>query len=280
MTQHPWSRAPSCWFAEPPGPLPRSYGLPGIRDFGISVLPRTQTSVTEITVNGRSSESKAPPPLSAARYISGLHSRSNLPHLKRRGGTYFVTFRLADTLPRELLLRLRQEREGLVARAKAGNRPLTWTEQQDLFHWYSRRVDTALDSGLGQCWLKDRQVARIVASALGHFQGKRYELHAWVIMPNHVHVVVHPKENNSLSEILRSWKTFTAVQANRFLNRRGAFWQGESYDHLCRNEREREACCRYTTVNPVKAGFCKDPREWRWSSAFTGIEGDGVRRTP
>jgi REP element-mobilizing transposase RayT len=175
---------------------------------------------------------------------------------------------------------MREERELLVERAKAGNRPLTWTEQQDLFHWYSGRVDAALDTGFGQCWLSKPTVAQIVASAVNYFQGQRYALHAWAIMPNHVHVVVQPKESHSLSQILRSWKTFTAVQANRLLKRRGAFWQTESYDHLCRNESEREACCRYTTMNPVKAGLCKDPRHWRWSSAFIQESEDGGQRPP
>jgi REP element-mobilizing transposase RayT len=212
------------------------------------------------------SPSDQPSPL-----VSGLHSRGALPHLKREGATYFVTFRLAGTLPREVLLQLKREREAMLEEALAHNRPLTWHEQKELFDWYAQRVDKYLDAGHGDCWLRRPEVAGLVATALRYFDGQRYDLHAWVVMPNHVHTVVHPTPPHTLSAILKSWKTYTAVHANRLLHRAGRpFWQSESYDHCCRDDEDRTRCCVYTSMNPVTAGLCACPEDWLWSHAHVG----------
>jgi REP element-mobilizing transposase RayT len=200
--------------------------------------------------------------------VSGFHFRGRLPHLKREGAVYFVTFRLVDSLPREALEKLKREREAIVQNALAAKRPLTWQEEQQLFVWYSERVEAFLDSGNGECWLKRPGIAELVARALNFFDGERYDLRAWVIMPNHVHAVVWPRPNHALSEILHSWKSFTAKQANKLLQRTDPhFWQKESYDHWIRDDDERERLCSYITNNPVKAGLCKEPKDWLWSSA-------------
>jgi REP element-mobilizing transposase RayT len=191
-----------------------------------------------------------------------------LPHLKREGASYFVTFRLAGTLPSEVLGRLKREREELIAHALAAKRPLTWTEQDQLFRWYSTRVDTYLDAGHGECWLRQPELADLMASALRHFAGERYDLRAWVVMPNHVHAVVRPHPPVTLSKILQSWKGFTARQANKILGRAGdSFWQEEAYDHLVRDDDDLHRCCDYTVMNPVNAALCAAPEQWRWSSA-------------
>jgi REP element-mobilizing transposase RayT len=189
--------------------------------------------------------------------VAGLHSRGVLPHLKREGGTYFVTFRLAGTLPKEVLLRFKQERAAIIQQAKGAKRPLTWQEQEELFRWYSSRVDKHLDAGHGTCHLRDPALAGIVAWALQFFEGQRYELRAWVVMPNHVHVVVWPKPPQTLSAILHSWKSYSAHEINHRLPAPVVpFWQGESYDHLIRDEDDLHRCCHYTLMNPVNAGLC------------------------
>jgi REP element-mobilizing transposase RayT len=201
--------------------------------------------------------------------VAGFHSRNVLPHLKREGGSYFVTFRLAGTLPREILLRLKAEREAIIRHALAAKRPLTWHEQEELFRWYSSRVDAYLDTGHGDCWLRRPSVAGVVARALPFFAGKRYELRAWVVMPNHVHAVLRPLPGFTLSRILKGWKGYTGREANKFLGRTGkSFWQTESFDHLVRNDEDLHRCCHYTTMNPVNAGLCARPEDWRWSSAY------------
>lgn len=209
------------------------------------------------------------PTAEPSRLVSGFHSRDHLPHLKRAGASYFVTFRLAGTLPGNVLHEFKQERERILAHACAAKRPLTWHEQEELFRWYSTRVDKYLDAGHGDCWLKQPALADLVATALRFHQGQRFDLLAWVVMPNHVHAVVRPFRGCTLSKILQSWKGFTAHEANRILNRVGQpFWQAEAYDHLVRDDLDRDRCCNYISLNPVNAGLCTCPEAWKWSSSF------------
>jgi putative transposase len=199
--------------------------------------------------------------------VAGFHFRGVLPHLKQEGGTYFVTFRQADTLPKEVLLRFKHEREVILQQALAAKRPLTWPEQEELFRWYSSRVDKHLDAGHGTCHLRNPELANLVAGAIQFFQGQRYELRAWVVMPNHAHAVVWPMPGHVLSDILHSWKSFTAHEINKRLPAKVAsFWQSESYEHLIRDDEDLHRCCQYTLMNPVNAGLCAHPEDWKWSS--------------
>ncbi|MBA3850682.1 MAG: isochorismate synthase, partial [Opitutus sp.] len=111
---------------------------------------------------------------------SGFHTRGYLPHLKVEGATYFVTFRLADSLPHEVLERLDAWRIDQLRRANGGE-AVALDEQMSVW------IDEQLDRGSGACWLRDERVATLVANALRHFDGERYRLPAWVVMPNHVH---------------------------------------------------------------------------------------------
>jgi len=195
--------------------------------------------------------------------VAGAHSRSYLPHVKAEGGTYFVTFRLADSLPREVLARLLAKSE---AAAKKAIEP---EAKRATDREYFRAFEAALDLACGECWLRRVEIAELVAGALRHFDDARYRLGAWVVMPNHVHTVVTPLPGVTLSAILHSWKSFTAKAANALLPEKAAraFWQRESYDHWCRDEEEVERCVRYVEGNPVKANLCRTAEEWPWSSA-------------
>lgn len=204
-----------------------------------------------------------------SRLVAGLHTCGYLPHLKRAGAVYFVSFRLAGTLPREVLLRFKQERDGILENAKAHRAPLTLTQQEELFLWYCDKVDAYLDAGHGECVFQRPELAGLVAECFKHFDGDRYELRAWVVMPNHTHVVVWPRPPWTLSKVLHGWKSYTANEANRRLGRlRRPFWQRESFDHLVRNEEDLARCGAYTVNNPVKAGLCARPEDWPWSSAY------------
>ena len=200
--------------------------------------------------------------------ISGFHHRDHLPHLKQEGGAYFVTFRLAGSLPSDVIRELKLERERLVSKAQSAARPLTWFERDQLFRWYSTKVDRYLDAGHGEPLLKNKEIAKVVSDAVRFHAGQRFELYAWVIMPNHVHAVVWPLPGWSLSQILKSWKGFTARQINLVLKREGSLWQSESYDHLIRDDADCQRCCLYTIMNPVDAGLCASPEDWPWSNAF------------
>ncbi len=135
-------------------------------------------------------------------------------------------------------------------------------------------MDRELDGAVtGPRWLEDERVARCVADAVryGSLQLGLYELRAWVLMVNHVHILIYPKCN--LSRITKSIKNFSAREANAILGRTGRpFWQDESYDHWVRGPEEMEKIVRYIERNPVTAGLVKRPEDWRWSSAFVTSE--------
>jgi len=241
-------------------------GMSALRDLrhaGNKCLPARHSCPHPWAVNQFS------PKTTPSKLASGFHSRGVLPHLKREGASYFVSFRLAGTLPKDVLLQFKAEREAITAGAQAARRPLTWQEQEELFRWYSVRVDKYLDAGHGDCWLARSEIADLVAGAMQFHAGQRFDLLAWVVMPNHVHVVLRPKPDWTLSQILKSWKGFSAREANCCLERTGTtFWQVESYDHLIRDDEDLHRCCHYTTMNPVNARLCKRPEDWRWSSAY------------
>jgi REP-associated tyrosine transposase len=211
---------------------------------------------------------------------SGTHSRGYLPHVKREGARYFVTFRLADSLPKEVLLKYRAERaerlQHLGAQQASPKRLDTPPQKpealDEIERDYSRKLEAYMDKGAGACWLNRPDIADLVAGAFRFFAGERYLLDAWVVMPNHVHVVLWPMPNHTLSKIVQNWKRYTAREANKLLDRIGeSFWQPESFDHWIRNDDEHARCCRYVVNNPVKARLCAAPENWTWSSAWRGV---------
>ena len=182
-----------------------------------------------------------------------MYYRRKLPHWHpdlTEDTFLFVSWRLAGSVPRTRLPQLPHGTALSAGRA---------------FLALDREVDKA---AVGPVWLQDVRVARVVADALLYGESGRqyYQLRAWVIMPNHVHVVLRPK--TTLSVITRWLKGSTARQANLILGRTGeAFWQDESFDHRVRDEVELDRIVRYVEHNPVSAGLAASPCEWRWSSA-------------
>jgi REP element-mobilizing transposase RayT len=204
---------------------------------------------------------------------SGVHSRGYLPHVKREGAEYFVTFRLADSLPKEVLLRYEAER---TARLRAGlearhlGRPIADTDEI-VGRDFRRAVERYLDQGAGACHLRRPEMADLVAGAVTYFHEQRYLLREWVVMPNHVHVLLWPMPNHLLGDIVKSWKQFTSLRAKRRLGLpEGRFWQPESFEHWVRADEERARIAKYIRHNPVTARLCAQPEDWRWSSAWRG----------
>ena len=115
-----------------------------------------------------------------------------LPHWTRDGAWYAVTFRLWDLLPQQVIQSWIFERKNIVKTAEQMKRPLSEREEQRLAHLYSEKIEQYLDVGHGSCFMKDQRVAELVRNALLHFDGGRYRIAAWCVMPNHVHVVVKP----------------------------------------------------------------------------------------
>jgi len=125
----------------------------------------------------------------------------------------------------------------------------------------------------GPRWLSDPRIAGVVADALkyGESSLKLYTLHAWVIMCNHVHILIDPAA--PIARITRSLKTYTSRQANAILGRTGQpFWAEESYDRWIRAERDLQRIVQYIESNPVAVDLCERPEDWVWSSAWTGQE--------
>jgi len=164
---------------------------------------------------------------------------------------YFVTFRLGDSLPAARAAELRDERQKWCI---AHSEPYTPTEWEEYHKLSSVRVEQWLDECSGSCLLADPPCAEIVAGAMNSFDGHRYRLDQWVIMPNHVHVLLAVNEGFALEGILQGWKSFTAHAINRHLNRHGQLWQRESFDHIVRSPAHLERFCRYIRENPAKAG--------------------------
>jgi REP element-mobilizing transposase RayT len=194
-----------------------------------------------------------------------------LPHWESDNATYFITFRLADSLPKTILDRIASERESIVQLARQQARELTASECQHLKRLTTVRIEQYLDSGAGKCSLRVRQVGAIVAETLLLFDEKRYRLSAWCIMPNHVHVVAKVFPTAHLADVLHSWKSYTAREANRILATHGTFWQREYYDHLLRDEAQFQRAVKYVLENPVKANL----RDWEW----VWVRGQGARAT-
>jgi REP element-mobilizing transposase RayT len=194
--------------------------------------------------------------------------RGYLPHWERLGALYFVTFRLADALPQQVLASYKAERQALLAQAQAGGRILSIQERERLDRLFSARIQQYLDNGVGACYLATPAIAEMMAQALRHFNGTRYHLFAWCVMPNHVHAVVEPLSSYTLASILHSWKSFTANQAHRLLGVGGAFWQREYYDHLIRDEQALWRFIDYVVQNPIKANLLN----WRWVEVSLPLE--------
>jgi len=128
-------------------------------------------------------------------------------------------------------------------------------------------VEEWLDAGHGSCVLNQPECAKLVVDAWKHFDRERYHLHAWVVMPNHVHLIVQMLGNHALSDAIESWKRYTATRINRLLGRKGAFWQEDYWDRYVRDEIHFKNAVAYVHENPVKAGLIQKAEDWAWSSA-------------
>ena len=196
---------------------------------------------------------------------SSLTIRSRrLPHWEVQQGVYFITFRLADSLPKHALRKIVSRRTDIPATAAQMNRTLTPSERRKRDQLHARRIEKTLDAGAGECFLRNPAIGRIVANALKEFDGSRYWLFAWCVMPNHVHVLFQTIGKTSLADILHSWKSYSAKAANHILGRNGEFWQREYHDHLIRDVAEFDRAGRYIVENPSRAGLKNWPWVWSW----------------
>ncbi len=177
--------------------------------------------------------------------------RRHLPHWSQAGTIYFVTFRRADSMPASRAAELSRERQMWC---KVHQEPYTSAQWHEYHMLFSARIEQWLDQCCGSCLLTDPACAQIVVDAIESHDGRCYQLDQWVIMPNHVHLLVTPHEGFALKEILQGWKSFTAHAINRHLRRHGQLWQRESFDHIVRSPVHLERFRQYIRDNPAKAG--------------------------
>ncbi|MBB3059871.1 REP-associated tyrosine transposase [Microbulbifer rhizosphaerae] len=187
----------------------------------------------------------------------GWYSRGYLPHLDSIHALQFITFRLADSLPKNQLEQLECELKQLKS-------------VRNLESVKRKRIDQWLDAGYGCCALGHPEMARVMEQALLKFHRVRYQLIAWCIMPNHVHVLIEPQE--PLGKIVQSWKSITArwaLRKNAELELRvpgRKLWMPDYWDRFIRDQQHFEQVIDYIHRNPVKAGLCSRPEDWHWSS--------------
>lgn len=198
--------------------------------------------------------------------------RRNLPHIQPRGAAFLVNFRLAGSLPAEMVEKLRAESLELEVKLatikdQQEKHQFRDKEQRKLFGKWD---DALHKSKTGPFWLKDERIAQIVVNSIMYHNGEWFDVLAYCIMPNHVHLVLMPHESSdtadySLTKIMHNIKRNSANHANKILVRTGTFWQHESYDHFARDEKELERIIKYVLYNPVKAGLTDDWTKWNWT---------------
>ena len=192
--------------------------------------------------------------------------KRNLPHIQPKDGIFFITFRLDGSLPKKVIYELQDERDNNILQIKSKAKSKAdiisgLLENQDL---YFNKFDTLLDDpSTGPTYLSQKNIAIIVKDAIHYLDNKDYILICYCIMSNHVHLRIY-KTKRVLYKILQSLKRFTGREANKLLDRQGAFWQKESYDNLIRSRNELSNKIRYVLNNPVKARLVNSWEDWEF----------------
>ncbi len=196
--------------------------------------------------------------------IEVLESSRNLPHRDQTGSLTFVTMRLADSMPKEVVRKWHDEIESWLVAHQLGNRTIedilcdpTVERQlkQELKRFKRQRWHGHLDDCHGTCPLRDPALAAEVAKSLLHFNGVRYELERFIVMPNHAHVLIQMRTGFELRKQFTSIMRFTGRSINRKLGKSGEFWQSEPFDHIVRSFEQFQYLQRYISDNPTKANL-------------------------
>jgi putative DNA methylase len=200
------------------------------------------------TIRGKRQWHTPPDPDAAALGFRGWHSRGYLPHFDMPGLLQFINYRLDDAMPASR----RHEWAGLLE------------IEDDLKR--RTKIEEYLDRGWGSCLLRNPRAAAVVEENWLHFDGEHYRMLAWVVMPNHVHLLVEIWQTPQ-SELTKDWKGFTARRINRILGRPGKLWQDDYWDRYIRDEEHYRKVVQYIESNPVTAGLVKSREEWPFSSS-------------
>jgi putative DNA methylase len=186
------------------------------------------------------------------REARGFHWRGYLPHIDAGETPVALTYRLAGALPASAIEEMDRQLRALPEHIRDGEK--------------RKRIDAYLDAGHGECVLRHPKIAALAHEPILFHDGSRYRVHSFVIMPNHVHVLITPLQ--PVTRIIRTWKSFSARKSNRALGRKGEFWQADYFDRLLRNSDHFRRTAESIENNPVKAGLCATSAEWPFGSAF------------
>jgi REP element-mobilizing transposase RayT len=179
--------------------------------------------------------------------LAQVEHRDHLPHIRQENVIYFVTFRLADSLPQERIAELRDERDRWLA---VHPPPHSDEEAREYRSIWTVRIENLMDAGYGGCVLRDATCRGFLEATMRHDDGRKYELGEFVIMPNHVHALVHALTGNALSDVIKAWKSISARCINKQLGRRGSLWRDEYFDHAVRQTQSLDKFVRYIRENP------------------------------
>jgi len=176
-----------------------------------------------------------------------LEHWDNLPHVRQENVIYFLTFRLGDALPTARVASLQAQRDAWLA-----DHPLLHTPEEKLQYrrLWTVRIEQLLDAGHGACVLRDSECRQLLEDAMRHDDGRGYRLGEFVIMPNHVHVLLHMLPGQDLSVALKAWKSVSARKIGKRLRRPGSYWMDETFDHAVRQGASLERFVRYIRRNP------------------------------
>ena len=192
--------------------------------------------------------------------------KRKLPHWQPNQAEFFITFRLNGSLPQEAIERLKRYRTQLEDESDHTEKDRI---RKEIFQKYEQLLNSA---EVGPVWLREAPIASVVEEAIHFYDEAKYDLYAYCIMPNHVHLVFRllqqpakSRDKYPATKILHSIKSYTALECNKILERSGSFWQPESYDRVIRDKNELENSIRYTLNNPVKAGLVEHWQKWPFS---------------
>ena len=181
-------------------------------------------------------------------------TRQNLPHWRQDGTTYFVTSRLADSLPKHIADDWRGKRDEWLAQHGATCvDDLADELRLDYQRLFTDKFHDLIDAGHGECFLARRECADVLISKMIEGHATCFQLGAWCVMPNHFHAVVEPAKGSVLGEIVQHWKGGSSFAINRLLGRSGSLWVKEPFDHIIRSESQWRRLSAYVADNPTKA---------------------------
>jgi REP element-mobilizing transposase RayT len=250
--------------------------------------PQSKPEHLRRLVSGKNDWSEPLSEETKAKGFKGWHERGYLPHYDKPGLIQFVTFRLWDSWPAsrrgewEHLLAITErsdaprsgarsiasrDDDATGARSIAPHEPTKAEARAQAARDQRRKLEAYLDRSHGECFLRDPRIAELTDNSMRFHHGQRFDLLAWVVMPNHVHALFKVGDSTPLSAIMQNWKSISAVAANKLLNRSGDFWQEDYWDTFMRDEEQTRKAIRYIESNPVKAKLCQTPEAWPFSSA-------------